>query len=100
MWNKRKDCLRLKESVEWTSSRLTIRLLNRKTRQLSKVVQVLTGHCNLQRHKKTTGCARRVASGGAGGQCTPDFRFCPPIFFAPHGIFWEEEVGDFGRMKR
>ena len=26
-WNKRKDCLRMKESVGWTSSRLTIRLL-------------------------------------------------------------------------
>ena len=31
---------------------------------------------------------RRVASGGAGGQCAPDFRFCPPDFFlAPLGIF-------------
>ena len=28
MWNERKDCLRVKESVGWTSSRLTIRLLN------------------------------------------------------------------------
>ena len=28
MWNERKDCLRMKESVGWTSSRLTIRLLN------------------------------------------------------------------------
>ena len=24
MWNERKDCLRMKESVGWTSSRLTI----------------------------------------------------------------------------
>ena len=30
MWNERKDCLRLNESVGWTSSRLTIRLLNLK----------------------------------------------------------------------
>ena len=30
LWNKRKDCLRIKESVGWTSSRLTIRLLNLK----------------------------------------------------------------------
>ena len=30
MWNKRKDCLRMKKSVGWTSSRLTIRLLNLK----------------------------------------------------------------------
>ena len=57
MWNKRKDCLRMKESVGWTSSRLTIRLLNLKRPQLNRVVQVLTGHCNLQRHKKTTGLA-------------------------------------------
>ena len=56
MWNKRKDCLRMNESVDWTSSRLTIRLLNLKRPQLNKVVQV-TGHCNLQRHKKTTGRA-------------------------------------------
>ena len=57
MWNKRKDCLRMKEPVGWTSSRLTIRLLNLKRPQLNRVVQVLTGHCNLQRHKKTTGRA-------------------------------------------
>ena len=48
MWNKRKDCLRMKESVSWTSSRLTIRLLNLKRPQLNRVVQVLIGHCNLQ----------------------------------------------------
>ena len=54
IWNKRKDCLRMKESVGWTSSRLTIRLLNLKWPQLSRVVQGLTGQCNLQRHKKTT----------------------------------------------
>ena len=57
MWNKRKDCFRMKESVGWTSSRLTIRLLNLKRPQLNRVVQVLTGHCNLQRYKKTTGRA-------------------------------------------
>ena len=57
MWNERKDCFRMKESVSWTSSRLTIRLLNLKRPQLNRVVQVLTGHCNLQRRKKTTGRA-------------------------------------------
>ena len=57
MWNERKDCLRMKESVGWTSSRLTIRLLNLKRPQLNRVSQVLTGHCNLQQHKKTTGRA-------------------------------------------
>ena len=48
----------MKESVGWTSSRLTIRLLNLKRPQLNRAVQVLTGHCNLQRHKKTTGRAK------------------------------------------
>ena len=57
MWNKWKDCLRIKKSVGWTSSRLIIFLLNCKRPQLNRVVQVLTGHCNLQRHKKTTGHA-------------------------------------------
>ena len=56
-WNKQKDCLRMKESVDWTSSRLTIRLLSFKRPKLNRVVQVLTGHYNLQRHKKTTGRA-------------------------------------------
>ena len=57
MWNKRKDCLKMKESVSWTSSRLTIRLVNLKRSQSNRVVQVLTGHCNPQWHKKTTGRA-------------------------------------------
>ena len=57
MWNKHKDCLKMKESVGWTSSGLTIRLLHVKRPQLNRVEQVLTGHCNLQRHKKTTGRA-------------------------------------------
>ena len=56
MQNKQKNCKRMKESVRWTSSRLTIRLLNLNRPQLNRVVQVLTGHCNLQRHKNTTGC--------------------------------------------
>ena len=59
MWNKRKDCLKMKDAVGWTSSRLTIRLLNLKRPQLKRAVQVLTGHCNLQRQKKT---ARRAES--------------------------------------
>ena len=47
MWNKRKDYLGMKESVGRTSSRITIHLLNLKRPQLNRVVQVLTGHCNL-----------------------------------------------------
>ena len=58
MRNEQKDCLRMMESVGWTSFRLTIRLLNLERPQLNTVVQVLTGHCNLLRHKKTTGRAK------------------------------------------
>ena len=58
MWNERNDCLRMTESVDWTSFRLTISLLHFKRPQLNRVVQVLTSHCNLQRHKKTTGRAK------------------------------------------
>ena len=47
----------MNESVGWTSSRLTILLLNLNKPQLNRVVQVLTGHYNLQRQKKTTGRA-------------------------------------------
>ena len=47
----------MKESDGWTSTRLTVRLRNLKRPQLNRVVQVLSGLCNLQRHKKTTGCA-------------------------------------------
>ena len=54
MWNKRKDCLKMKESVGWTSSPPTMRLLNLKRSQFNRAVQVLTGHCNLRRDKKTT----------------------------------------------
>ena len=57
MWNKREDCLRLKESAGWTSARLTTRLLNLKRPQFNKEVQALTRHCNLQWCKKTTGRA-------------------------------------------
>ena len=46
----------MKQSVGWTFSRQRIRLLNLKRPQLNRVVQVLTGVCNLQR-KKTTGQA-------------------------------------------
>ena len=57
MWNERKECLRMKESVGWTSSRLTICLLNLKRPPFNRVEEVLTEYCNLQRHKKTTGRA-------------------------------------------
>ena len=54
-WTNRKDCMRTKENVGWASSRLAKRLLSLKRPHLNQVLQVLTGHCNLQRHKKTTG---------------------------------------------
>ena len=57
MWDEWKDCLSMNESAGWTSSRLITRLVNLKRPQLNRVVEVLTGHCYLQRHKKTTGRA-------------------------------------------
>ena len=54
IWIEHKDSLRVNESAGCTSFRLTIRL-NLMRPQLNRVVQVLTGHCNLHRHKKTTG---------------------------------------------
>ena len=50
------------DSVGWPSSRLTICLLNLKRPRLNRVVQALTGHRNLQRHKKTTGRAESSLS--------------------------------------
>ena len=52
----------MKKSVGWTSSQLTICLLNLKRPLLNRVVQVLTGHCNPQGHKKTTGHAESSLS--------------------------------------
>ena len=54
-WIERKDCLRTKEYVEWASSQLTQRLLSLKRPRLNEVLQVLTGHCNLDKHRKTIG---------------------------------------------
>ena len=46
-------------------------------------------------------CIRRVASGGAGGHCPPDFCFSPPIYFLPPTVFFcEEKVAVFGRKNR
>ena len=46
MWNKRKDCFRMKESVGWTSSPLTIRLLNLKRPHLNKNNNNSSYSCN------------------------------------------------------
>ena len=54
-WLNKKDCLRTRRNVGWASPRLSQRLLSLKRPYLNQVMQVLTGHCNLQRHKKTTG---------------------------------------------
>ena len=66
----------MKESVGWTSSRLTIRLLNLKRPQLNRIVQVLSGHCNLQWRKKTTGCAESSSGANLGGGIAP---WPPPL---------------------
>ena len=54
LWRNKKDCLRTKENVGWTKPRLSQRLIRLKRPHLNQVLQVLTGHCNLQRHKRTT----------------------------------------------
>ena len=54
-WIERKDCMSTKENVEWASPQLTRRLLSLNRSRLNEVLQVLTGHCNLQKHRKTTG---------------------------------------------
>ena len=54
-WIERKDCLRTKENVGWASPQLTQRLLRLKRPRINEVLQVLTGHCNLQKHRCTVG---------------------------------------------
>ena len=51
----RKDCFRTKENVGWASPQLTQRLLRLKRPTINEVLQVLTGHCNLQKHRCTMG---------------------------------------------
>ena len=47
--------MRTKENVEWASLQLTQRLLRLKRPRLNETLQVLTGHCNLQKHRSTMG---------------------------------------------
>ena len=54
-WIERKECLRTKKNVEWASPRLTQRLLKLKRPRLNETLLVLTGHCNLQKHRSTMG---------------------------------------------
>ena len=54
-WIERKDCLRTKENEEWASPQLAQRLLRLKRPRLNQTLQVLTGHCNLQKHRSTMG---------------------------------------------
>ena len=54
-WIERKDCQKTKENVEWAPPFLTHRLLSLKRPRLNEVLQVITGHCNLQTHRKTIG---------------------------------------------
>ena len=52
-WIERKDCLRSKENVGWASPQLTQRLLRLKRPRINEGLQVLTRHCNLQKHRCT-----------------------------------------------
>ena len=51
----RKGCQRTKENVEWAPPFLTHRLLSLKRPRLNEVLQIITGHWNLQKHRKTIG---------------------------------------------
>ena len=50
-----KGVLENKKNVGWASPQLTIRLLRFKRPRINKVLQVLTCHCNLQKHRCTMG---------------------------------------------
>ena len=54
-WESSSDCVRTREHVGWYQNRLTNRLLGLHRNKLNLVLQILTGHCNLQKHKRTTG---------------------------------------------
>ena len=54
-WIERKDCLRTKNNVGWASPQLTQRLLKLKRPRINEVLQVLTGRCNLEKHRCTMG---------------------------------------------
>ena len=47
--------MRTKQNVEWASLQLTQRVLTLKKPRLNETLQVLTGHCNLQKHRSTMG---------------------------------------------
>ena len=53
-WKELKECLR-KENVGWASPQLTQRLLRLKIPRINEVLQVLTGHSNLRKHRCTMG---------------------------------------------
>jgi len=55
IWLNQNNCLRQKENVGWTIPHLTQSLLRLKRPRINQTIQVLTGHWNLQKHKKTTG---------------------------------------------
>ena len=52
-WIERKESLKTEKNVEWASPQLTQRLLRLKRPRLNEMLQVLTGHCNLQKHRST-----------------------------------------------
>ena len=53
--NRTKGQLENKKNVGWASPQLTQRLLRLKRPRINKVLQVLTDHCNLQKHRSTMG---------------------------------------------
>ena len=56
-WYERSDCARTKEHVGWASRRLVSKILGLHRTQLNQIIQILTGHCRLMKHMRTTGRA-------------------------------------------
>ena len=72
-WENSNDCVRTREHVGWAQNRLANRLLGLHRIKLNLVLQILTGHCNLQNHKKTTGRSDTPICPGCGlEEETPD----------------------------
>lgn len=57
-WVGRLDCKRTREHVGWAPALHRKKLMSMNRVQLRLILQVLTGHCNLQRHNYTTGQTR------------------------------------------
>ena len=54
-WNSRKDCRQTKEAIDWPERKLITKMSSLKREDLRLLIQVITGHCNLNRHRSIQG---------------------------------------------